>query len=53
MREVGFASDRIPKPLIPVVNKPLITYAFDHLLGIGVDTVDVMRHFCGDIGDFS
>jgi NDP-sugar pyrophosphorylase family protein len=30
-----------PKPLIPVANKPLITYAFDHLLGVGVERLVV------------
>lgn len=34
-----------PKPLIPVANKPLITYAFDHLLGAGVDRFVVNTHW--------
>ncbi|MES2569365.1 MAG: sugar phosphate nucleotidyltransferase [Verrucomicrobiota bacterium] len=34
-----------PKPLIPVGNKPLITYAFDHLLGIGVERFVVNTHW--------
>jgi mannose-1-phosphate guanylyltransferase len=33
-----------PKPLIPVCNRPLITYAFDHLLGIGVQRFIVNTH---------
>jgi NDP-sugar pyrophosphorylase family protein len=34
-----------PKPLIPVVNRPLITYAFDHLLGVGVERFVVNTHW--------
>ncbi len=34
-----------PKPLIPVANKPLITYAFDHLLGAGVERFVVNTHW--------
>src|SRR5215204_6109616 len=33
-----------PKPLIPVCNRPLITYAFDHLLGVGVQRFIVNTH---------
>ena len=29
-------TDRTPKPLIPVMNRPLIEYAFDRLIGTGV-----------------
>ncbi|MEP6670801.1 MAG: sugar phosphate nucleotidyltransferase [Chthoniobacter sp.] len=36
---------RRPKPLIPVANRPLITYAFDHLLGIGVERLVVNTHW--------
>lgn len=36
---------RRPKPLIPVANKPLITCAFDHLLGIGVERFVVNMHW--------
>jgi NDP-sugar pyrophosphorylase family protein len=34
-----------PKPLIPVVNRPLITYAFDHLRGVGVERFVVNTHW--------
>jgi mannose-1-phosphate guanylyltransferase len=34
-----------PKPLIPVANRPLITYAFDHLLGGGVTRFIVNTHW--------
>jgi mannose-1-phosphate guanylyltransferase len=36
---------RRPKPLIPVVNRPLITYAFDHLLGVGAERLIVNTHW--------
>jgi NDP-sugar pyrophosphorylase family protein len=36
---------RRPKPLIPVANRPLITYAFDHLLGVGVQRLVVNTHW--------
>ena len=38
-----------PKPLIPVVGKPLITYAFDHLLQAGVERLVVNTHHCADV----
>jgi NDP-sugar pyrophosphorylase family protein len=34
-----------PKPLIPVMNRPLIEYAFDRLLGIGVERLIVNTHW--------
>lgn len=36
---------RRPKPLIPVANRPLITYAFDHLLGAGIERLVVNTHW--------
>ncbi|VVM05571.1 mannose-1-phosphate guanylyltransferase [Methylacidimicrobium cyclopophantes] len=33
-----------PKPLIPVANKPLITYAFDRLIDIGIRAFVVNTH---------
>src|SRR5204862_2326676 len=38
-------TNRRPKPLIPVVNRPLISYAFDHLLGVGVERLVVNTHW--------
>ena len=38
-------TERRPKPLIPVANRPLITYAFDHLLGSGVEKLIVNTHW--------
>ena len=37
---------RLPKPLIPVCNKPLITFAFDQLLRAGVTNLVVNTHHC-------
>ena len=42
---------RRPKPLIPVVNRPLITYAFDHLLGAGVERFVVNTHWRAEAYD--
>lgn len=38
-------TSRRPKPLIPVANRPLITYAFDHLLGAGVQRFVINTHW--------
>lgn len=37
-------TDQLPKPLIPVFQRPLITYAFDHLLASGVCEFVVNTH---------
>jgi len=37
-------TDKLPKPLIPVFQKPLITFAFDHLLAIGIRRIVVNTH---------
>ena len=37
-----------PKPLIPVCGKPLISYAFDHLMGVGIRRLVVNTHHCAD-----
>ncbi len=37
-------TDQLPKPLIPVFQKPLITYAFDHLMALGVKEFVVNTH---------
>lgn len=40
-------TERLPKPLVPVANKPLVTYAFDHLIGeLGVERFLVNTHHC-------
>ena len=37
-------TDQLPKPLIPVLHRPLVAYAFDHLLGAGVKQFIVNTH---------
>jgi len=37
-------TDECPKPLLPVGGRPIITYAMDHLLGVGVDRFVVNTH---------
>lgn len=37
-------TDQLPKPLIPVFHQPLISHAFDHLLGAGVSEFVVNTH---------
>jgi len=41
-------TDRRPKPLIPVANRPLITHAFDHLIAVGVERFVVNTHWCAE-----
>src|SRR3954467_6945214 len=38
-----------PKPLIPVCNRPLIEYAFDHLRGLGVERFVVNTHWLPEV----
>ena len=45
-------TERVPKPMIPVWNKPLLTYAFDHLIAdVGVDSFMVNTHHCPEVYD--
>ncbi len=37
-------TDDIPKPLVPIFQKPLITFAFDHLIGLGISKFFVNTH---------
>ena len=37
-------TDELPKPLIPIVQKPLITFALDHLIDIGVSRFVINTH---------
>lgn len=46
-------TNRQPKPLIPVANRPLITHAFDHLIAAGVERFVVNTHWCAErYGEF-
>jgi mannose-1-phosphate guanylyltransferase len=38
-----------PKPLIPVGNRPLIHFAFDHLIAAGVDRFVVNTHWLAEV----
>src|SRR6266550_176591 len=37
-------TDDLPKPLIPIFQKPLITFALDHLIGIGIESFLINTH---------
>jgi len=37
-------TDELPKPLIPIFQKPLITFALDHLLAISVEKIFINTH---------
>ena len=37
-------TDSLPKPLVPIFNKPLLTFAFDHLIASGVERFVVNTH---------
>lgn len=37
-------TDDIPKPLVPIFQKPLITFAFDHLIDLGIKRFFVNTH---------
>ncbi len=37
-----------PKPLVPVFNKPLVTYVLDALCEVGIETVVINTHHCAE-----
>lgn len=37
-------TDSRPKPLVPIFNKPLVTFALDHLLAVGVERFVINTH---------
>jgi len=37
-------TEEVPKPLIPIFQKPLVTFAFDHLIGVGVNRFLINTH---------
>ena len=39
-------TDDLPKPLVPIFQKPLITFAFDHLIDLGIPKFIVNTHHC-------
>ncbi len=42
-------TERCPKPLLEIEGRPIITYAMDHLLKIGVDRFIVNTHHCPEV----
>src|SRR5438105_6479538 len=41
-------TDSVPKPLIPIFQKPLITFALDHLIAAGVNSFVINTHKLAD-----
>ena len=41
-------TEKIPKPLLPIGGRPMITYAMEHLRSIGVLRFIVNTHHCAD-----
>jgi NDP-sugar pyrophosphorylase family protein len=41
-------TENIPKPLLPVGGRPIITYAMEHLLSVGVQRFIVNTHHCAE-----
>jgi mannose-1-phosphate guanylyltransferase len=37
-------TEELPKPLIPIFQKPLVTFALDHLIGVGVKRFVINTH---------
>ncbi len=45
-------TETLPKPLVPVWNRPLITYALDHLIAdLGIEAFAINTHHCPDAYD--
>jgi mannose-1-phosphate guanylyltransferase len=42
-------TDELPKPLIPIFQKPLITFALDHLIAAGVNQFVINTHRCPEL----
>jgi NDP-sugar pyrophosphorylase family protein len=45
-------TERRPKPLVPIYGKPLITFAFDHLIASGITSFAVNTHYCPEAYHF-
>ena len=37
-------TEELPKPLVPIFQKPLITFALDHLIAIGIEKIFINTH---------
>lgn len=42
---------RKPKPLVPICGKPLVTFAFDHLIRNGAESIVINTHHCHEAYD--
>ncbi len=42
-------TEHLPKPLLEIEGRPIITYAMDHLQSIGVDRFIVNTHHCSEV----
>ena len=42
-------TQRIPKPLLEIGGRPMVTYAMDHLLNVGVNRFIVNTHHCPEM----
>jgi NDP-sugar pyrophosphorylase family protein len=42
-------TDQLPKPLLEIGGRPIITYVMDHLLEAGVDRFIVNTHHCSEV----
>lgn len=45
---LGELTRHTPKPLLPIGGRPLITWAFDHLLENGVERIMINTHHCAE-----
>ncbi|MEY2497838.1 MAG: mannose-phosphate guanylyltransferase [Verrucomicrobiota bacterium] len=46
-------TEELPKPLIPIFQKPLITFVLDHLLGVGIESFVInTHHLSARLGEF-
>jgi len=43
-KRLGPLTDQLPKPLIPIFQKPLVTFGLDHLISAGVDKFVINTH---------
>src|SRR5207302_3088131 len=37
-------TDELPKPLVPIFQKPLITFALDHFIDLGIESFIINTH---------
>jgi mannose-1-phosphate guanylyltransferase len=42
-------TNNCPKPLLPLGGRPIITYAMDHLISVGIKRFIINIHYCADV----